>query len=50
MEASKQLAAYGYGKAPSAPDDNAALRESGSRPLVSASSDDILSALKKGRE
>lgn len=50
MEASKQLAAYGYGKAPSAPDDNAALRESGARPLVAASSDAILDALKKGRE
>lgn len=41
---------YGYGKPPSAPDDNAALRESGARPLVAASSDAILDALKKGRE
>ena len=34
MRASEMLAAYGYGKPPSAPEDNDAVRESGRVPLT----------------
>lgn len=36
---------YGWGKAPSAPEDNAAIRDSG-RPLAGATKEEILAALR----